>query len=294
MRTIRCLFLSLCTMWSMMVNAQDNTDRSWNLSFMLGVVNYQGDLQPNSFSLTRAGSLSKIGVRKSFSNRISAGLGLALGKISADDKYNRDYLQRRNLSFQTVLKEASLDLNVALFDLYHTRFTPYIYGSAIVFHYNPYVLDTDGEKVFLQPLSTEGQGLQEYPYRKPYQLLQFAVGFGGGIRYLASDNLIIKVEATQRKTFTDYLDDVSKTYVDQDRLGQAKGPKSVEYAFRGDELNNGQIYPPDGEQRGTPKEMDWYYYMGIGIEFNFDTFSGLFTGKKRNKDYYNSRCPTKF
>jgi hypothetical protein len=80
--------------------------------------------------------------------------------------------------------------------------------------------------------------------------------------------------------------------VDQDRLALAKGNKAVELAFRGDELNNGQIYPLDGEQRGTPKEKDWYYYIGIGVELNFEKLSGLISGKRKSKDYYNSRCPT--
>ena len=292
MNGLKRILVGFCITYGFLAAAQEDVDKSWRLTLLAGGVNYQGDLQPNSFSFAHAGYISQIGLRKSFNNRISTKIGFGFGKFGAADQNNKDYLQARNLSFRTSIKELSLDFDLSLFDLFHTRFTPYVNGSVIAFHFNPYVIDQNGERVYLKPLSTEGQGLPEYPDRKPYKLLQFAVGFGGGLRFMASENLIIKMEATQRKTFTDYLDDVSTTYVDGNRLALAKGNKAVEYAFRGDELNNGQIYPPDGEQRGTPKEMDWYYYIGIGVELKFASLSGLFTGNKRNKDYYNSRCPT--
>jgi len=267
-------------------------ESSWSLGVLGGGINYQGDLQPSSFSFARAGFAGKIWIRKSFNEHFSLRGNLAIGEFGASDKYNRDYLQARNLSFYTNLKETSLDLEFSLLDIDRTRFTPFAYGSIAAFRFNPYTYDANNKKVYLQPLSTEGQGLEDYPDRKPYKLTQLAIGFGGGIRYKLNDHFILQFEATQRKTFTDYLDDVSKTYVAQDRLLAARGHQAVELAFRGDELHNSQAYPQDGEQRGTPKEMDWYYYMGLGIEISFDAFSNIFSGtKNRSRNVYNSRCP---
>jgi len=97
------------------------------------------------------------------------------------------------------------------------------------------------------------------------------------------------IEFSQRKTFTDYIDDVSTHYVDQNILLQVKGPKAVALAYRGDELPNGAGYPRDGEQRGTPKEMDWYYFLGITAEMKFECFKNLFGGRMGTPEQ--CKCP---
>ena len=81
-----------------------------------------------------------------------------------------------------------------------------------VYRYNPYAY-SGGNKVFLQPLSTEGQNIIGYPDRKKYSLTQFAVPFGGGFKFAVSENLRVGIEMGIRKLFTDYLDDVSKGYM---------------------------------------------------------------------------------
>jgi hypothetical protein len=52
----------------------------------------------------------------------------------------------------------------------------------------------------------------------------------------------------------------------------------VELAFRGDELANGSQYPKEGEQRGTPTEMDWYYVAGVSVEIRLKALVGLLSG----------------
>jgi hypothetical protein len=199
----------------------------------------------------------------------------------------------RNLSFSSDIKEAYLVLDYAPLDLTTYRFTPFAYGGAVVFHFDPYTLDGNKERVYLQPLGTEGQGLAAYPDRKPYKLTQPALSFGGGFRFVVNDNLHLSLEASQRKSFTDYIDDVSKSYVDKDKLMLARGPKAVELAYRGDELPNGLPYPPDGDQRGTPTEMDWYYFVGLSAEVKLNAVSHLFrSGNRTAKRHASSqRCP---
>ena len=97
----------------------------------------------------------------------------------------------------------------------------------------------------------------------------------------------------QRKTFTDYLDDVSSIYVDQNVLMQAKGAKAVEMAYRGDEIPGGLPYPNHGDKRGTPSEMDWYYFFGVNFEIKFSAFAQLFKGVKpeNSSALHFTRCP---
>ncbi|MBL7739439.1 MAG: hypothetical protein JNK14_09475 [Chitinophagaceae bacterium] len=261
------------------------------ISFFTGIINYQGDLNPNSFTFGRSQFTAGASIRMPLSRWFSAKAGFNIGSLEAADRYNRDYLQPRNLSFFTGIKEVYAALELSLLNIERTRFTPYLYGGIAVFQFNPWAYDNAGEKVYLQPLSTEGQGLPDFPSQKPYKLTQFSLPFGAGIKYAVNDNVHIGVELSQRKTFTDYLDDVSSFYVDRDKLMAAKGPKAVEMAFRGLSSPTASApYPSHGEQRGTPSEMDWYYFAGINIEVKLNALGALFRKSSRDKSYH-QRCP---
>ena len=280
-----CQFFCNSPVWS------QNEKGTW-LGVFVGKMNYQGDLNPSSFKFSNSKLTAGVSIRQTINRWISLRGGFTMGSIEAADRLNRDYLKPRNLSFYTSINEASISMEASLLDLSTKRFTPYVFGSILAYHFNPWALDKDGKKVYLQPLGTEGQGLPDYPKQNPYRLTQFAVGFGGGARYAINDNMNIGVEFTQRKTFTDYLDDVSSIYVDQNTLLQARGPKAVEMAYRGAELPGGRSYPNHGEQRGTPSEMDWYYFFGINFEIKFSAFTQLFRGSAENTSVlHNTRCP---
>jgi hypothetical protein len=263
-----------------------------SVSLSSGIINYQGDLNPNSFTLGRSKFTIGAAIHKPISKRFAARAGINFGHLEAADRYNRDYLKPRNLSFYTAIKEAYAGFEFNFFNISKTRFTPYVYGGIAVFHFNPWAYDNEGKKTYLQPLSTEGEGIAGFPTQKPYKLTQFAIPFGAGIKYALSDNINIGIEFSQRKTFTDYLDDVSSFYVDYQKLLAAKGPKAVEMAYRGFSNSNASAgYPAHGEQRGTPSEMDWYYFTGISIEMKFTTLSHLFNSSADKS--YQQRCPGK-
>jgi hypothetical protein len=103
------------------------------------------------------------------------------------------------------------------------------------------------------------------------------------------DGLNIGIQFNQRKSFTDYIDDVSGSYVDGDVLLREKGPKALELAYRADELPGGRpIFPNHGDKRGTPTQMDWYYFLGITLEAKLNAIGGLF---KFDKSGYSQKCP---
>ena len=272
--------------------SQEETKGTY-IGLILAKMNYQGDLNPNSFTFSHSKMTTGINIRQSVNRWISVRGGFTVGHIDAADQYNRDYLKTRNLSFRSTIKELSLGLEASLLDLSTKHFTPYVFGDAVVYHFNPWAYDVSGNKVYLQPLSTEGQGLSQFPEQKPYKLTQLAIGFGFGARYAINENINIGIEMIQRKTFTDHLDDVSSIYVDKNVLLQAKGPKAVEMAYRGDELPGGLPYPNHGEKRGTPSEMDWYYFFGVNFEVKFSAFAQIFKGMKAENSaaLHYTRCP---
>ena len=238
----------------------------WHVNVFGGFSNYSGDLQTKKFTLDQSYAAFGAGAQYDLTEHFSILAGFNLGHVGAADKFNKADLQPRNLSFQTKIDEANLMAEYNLFDLSEKRFTPYIFAGLAVYHFNPYAYDTLNAKVYLQPLSTEGEGLAQYPGRKPYHLTQLAIPFGGGIKFRITDNVIIAYEISFRKLFTDYLDDVSTNYVDGTTLLNARGAEAVEMAYRGNEIKNGsQTYPADGTQRGSAKYKDWYYFSGIRI-----------------------------
>src|SRR5262249_36926237 len=153
------------------------------------------------------------------------------------------------------------------------------------FHFNPYTYDANNKKVFLQPLSTEGEGFT--PGIKNYKLMQFNIPFGIGAEYSLNEDMRVGLEFGYHKTFTDYIDDVSTNYVDQTALLNARGQTAVDLAWRGDEKGGGP-YPAAGLTRGNPNNKDAFYYLAITFtkRIVFDQYkdiAGLPSGKKQKK-----------
>lgn len=237
-----------------------------NLNLFAGAAFYEGDMQSNFFTFTQPGLALGGGLSYQLSDRIFIRGGITFAKVEADDKKNPK-VYFRNLNFKTAIQEFHLAGEYYLFNMEDIKFSPYFFAGIAVYHFNPYTKDTAGTQYYLQPLSTEGQGF--YQDRKPYSLTQFAIPFGGGIKYALSDNIKIGLEVGMRKLFTDYLDDLSKTYVDPNLLLANRGPKAVELAFRGGEINKNEPYPVVLTKRGEPKNMDWYYFTGLTLSYRF-------------------------
>lgn len=239
----------------------------WNVNLYGGFSNYIGDLQSSGYTTAQSNGSFGAGLQYDLSGHFSLLSNLTYGRISAADGYsNKADLRARNLNFESVVGEWNVLAEYNLLSLQTHRVTPYVFGGVAIFHFNPYAYDPNtGKKVYLRPLSTEGEGLAAYPGRKEYALTQLSLPFGGGIKFRISDKIVLAYEIGMRKTFTDYLDDVSKTYVSQGTLLTARGPEAVTMAYRGNELENGAPYPADGSIRGNSKHKDWYYMSGLRL-----------------------------
>jgi len=265
----------------------------WTVSLFTGTANYQGDLKPTSFTFNHSNPAFSLILRKPLSRWFTWRSGISISKIEGADKYNRDDLKPRNLSFFSGVKEIYTGLEINLLDISTKRFSPYMYGAVALYHFNPWTYDNSGYKVYLKPLSTEGQGLADYPEQKPYKLTQTALGFGVGGKYALNECINVGIEFSQRKTFTDYLDDVSTYYPDINKLMSARGIKAVELSWRGDEIPGGIIYPYEGYQRGTHTEMDWYYFFGVTFEIKLSCIKDIFNSWKGDhiQILHSRKCP---
>lgn len=228
-----------------------------------GASNYQGDLQDKRFTFNQAHLAGGLSVHYNLSDHFAVRTGVLLGKVSGDDKLGRNKI--RNLNFTSGITDFHLAVQYYITPLGKNTLTPYVFAGVGIYHFNPYTLDTTNSKYFLRPLSTEGQGFLEG--KNYYQLTQFNIPFGAGVKLALSENLNVGLEISMRKLFTDHLDDISSEYVDQNLLIANRGPKAAELAFRGNELKNGSLYPPAGTARGGAQNKDWYYFTGLTLSF---------------------------
>jgi len=262
----------------------------WNVNLFGGFSNYIGDLQSKAYTTQQSNGSFGAGLQYDLTGHLSFLSNLTYGRISAADGYSsKADLKARNLNFESVIGEWNLLAEYNILDLEKHKLTPYVFAGIAIFHFNPYAYDTTGKKVYLRPLSTEGEGLAQYPGRKPYVLTQFSIPFGGGIKFRISDRVVLAYEIGMRRTSTDYLDDVSSTYVSRTALLAARGPEAVEMAYRGNEVKGGAGYPPDGEVRGNPKRKDWYYMSGLRVTIALN--SGWMSMHRRHSGVID--CPKK-
>lgn len=268
------------------------------LNLFGGLANYSGDLQDRALTFQQARYSFGLWASYDINPYVMLRGGLHVAKVGAEDRFQTNPAnQLRNLSFQTNIIELHAGAEYHFLGMDNRVFSPYVFGGLGGFYYNPYAFDQVGNKVFLKPLSTEGQGVAGYPDRQPYSLTQFTLPFGVGVRMVLTDRVDVGVEFGYRKTFTDYIDDVSRSYIDQNALLLARGPKAVEMAFRTPELptHSNDPYPVDLEKRGSPQYKDNYYFFGLTLTYRLTggdrsgAGSGSRMGGKRRSGL---GCPT--
>jgi hypothetical protein len=272
----KSLLLLIGLTLSIAANAQN-----WHVSGRFGFSNYQGDLQDRRLALSQAKMAGSIGLRYDISEHFLARGFVTLSTLMAVDGNNKNAeIRKRNLDFHSRILDFEIGGQYNIFSLNNKWWTPYVFAGAGMFHYNPATRTNAGDKVFLQPLSTEGQGFVNE--RSPYALWQFSIPFGAGVEYALSEDLRVGLEFGYRTTFTDYIDDVSKSYVDPALLLTNRGQQAVDLAYRGE-----GSYPAANERRGNPNNRDAYYFVQLTVTLRpyvdwYARTSGL-SGFKKNK-----------
>ncbi len=258
----------------LIVNAIQLNAQHFELGATVGGSNYMGDLTPSGFytSLGETNLSAGAFVRYNILGWAAIRAGVNYGKIAASDENANEGNQRiyRNLSFRSNILEVALtaEINLLRYEAYNLRrpFSPYLFGGIAVFKFNPQA-QLNGKWYDLQPLGTEGQGLQGY--HDKYNLTQFSIPLGFGIKFTKNDKWNLGFEFGMRKTFTDYLDDVSQYYPDLTELAEVNGQIAADLSWRTDELIPEADPPSKGSGRGDPKDLDWYIFTGFLFSYNF-------------------------
>ena len=248
-------------------------ERSLIANAGIGSANYFGELtNPGELGAVRHGL--NVGLEKYFTRRIGARVDFAYYQIRGTDEKSDESRQPRNLSFVSNNFEASTVMVVDLLPAglrFYQRPVINFYGFLGVGFtiINPKT-EYNGEMVALQPLQTEGV---------EYSKFQPIIPMGGGIKTKLGPFFNVALEAGVRKTFTDYLDDISlRDYPDPATLNS-----DLARALADRSGGEAQV-------RGNPEADDWYFIISAKLQYflPFDFGSSnrkLYTQKRKAYKY---------
>lgn len=191
------------------------------LGFGIGTFNYTGDLVRNyNFKYSRPAAT--VLYRSNINRIVSFRAAITGGKVAASEKPIDAFAAVRNASFDIFLLEGSVGFEYHFLNWKDSkvpmRFTPYLFGG-------------------LGLLGISGNDTKPAEYSN----VQMAVPFGGGFKYIVNPRWYVALEFGVRKTFFDYLDNVSD-FKDQTQ-------KNYRY--------------------GNPNDNDNYYFLGITLTRTF-------------------------
>ena len=240
---------------------QSSKAQTWEIGLNLGALNYWGDLAPST-AFNEFNPSASVFLKKNLNGYFSVGGSLLAGTITGDDQ-NFKSNQLRNLSFKTNLVELStffeFNFNKYIIGQRAKRFSPYTFGGIGVAYFQP-MAEYDGTWYKLRNLSTEGQKLEGGGSN--YQPITIVLPFGVGVKWAPGKKINTSLHLGIRYTFTDYLDDVSTTYFNNDLIKSSKGDIA---AILADRRIDGLGY--QGKQRGNPDNNDWYFFSGFSISY---------------------------
>ncbi|TVR78652.1 MAG: hypothetical protein EA412_08210 [Chitinophagaceae bacterium] len=231
--------------------------QEWEVGGWVGGAHYFGDLNTNtSFESMHPGG--GVFVRYNINDRFVWKNAVSGGRVSFEDSQSPySYQQSRNLSFFSNIFEISTQIEINFFSFKKTRedtrFTPYLLTGISGFYFNPKVR-YQGETYVLQELRTEDTR---------YNRFAIAIPIGGGFKYAVNDFWTLGLEVANRKTFTDYLDDVSDVYTENI---EGTGVRAA-LADRSGEV--GEPIGSIGKQRGNVKKNDSFLFLGLTLSYTF-------------------------
>ncbi|MDP3930183.1 MAG: DUF6089 family protein [Bacteroidota bacterium] len=234
------------------------------LGIQLGAGTYYGDLAP-SVSFNETHPAGGIFIRRNLNNTWAFKTELNRYTVSGNDN-NFAYNAARNLSFQSHINEAAMliEFNYLKYGPYvlDKKYTSYVYVGVAGFQYNPQA-QLRGVWYDLSDYRTEGVS---------YSKLAMAIPFGIGFKYMASKKFAFECQVGFRRTFTDYLDDVSTVYPDVVARFEQSGLIGATLTDRSIEKEGIPSYKL-GYKRGDPNTKDWYMSFTIGCAMRLNTRS---------------------
>ncbi|NOR88584.1 MAG: hypothetical protein GQ527_13350 [Bacteroidales bacterium] len=299
---IQPLLTTIVMVFSLLMMAPQTRAQTLDVGVFGGGSYYLGDINPN---LHFVGTQAAYGgfFRFNYKDRWGFRIGATRGKLKADDQdfasinasqvyLSGDYdindpnliyyaVSNRGLNFETDITEVSFLFELNFFPFFvgshRNTWTPYIFAGLSMYMYNPRPI---GGGPNLRDLGTEGQGFDDRP--EPYGNMALAIPFGIGVKFSLNKRLGLGFEWGIRKTYNDYIDDISSTYY-MDLYGY-NPDEGIYYAPNPENPAeiisfpiSDEVYYSDptfshkkGEKRGDQYNNDWYAFFGVNLTFKIN------------------------
>jgi hypothetical protein len=190
------------------------------VGFGIGTFNYTGDLVRN-YNFKYSKPAATVFYRNNISTVVSFRAAITAGQIGASEKPIDAFASRRNASFDLFMFEASTVMEYHFLNWRDTkrfvRFTPYFFAGLGLFG-----------------MSGNNNKTAEFSNIQP------SIPFGGGLKYIYNPKWYLSLEFGIRKTFFDYLDNISDS-----------GTRRKTYQY------------------GNPNDNDQYFFLGISLTRTF-------------------------
>lgn len=296
------LFLIIILVGLMVFKPNISVAQTMDVGVFGGGSYYLGDINPG---LHFVGTEPAFGgfFRYNYKDRWGFRLGANQGKLKADDnvfsevKATQAYIggdinindpnaiyyltANRGLNFETDITEIHLIAELHFFPFFvgskRNTWTPYIFAGGAMYLYNPKPI---GGGPNLRELGTEGQGLAGR--NETYKSTAFAIPFGIGMKLSLGKRLGLGFEWGMRKTFNDYLDDISSTYYldlygfnPDEGVYYAPNPENpveiISFPITEDVYYSDPTFShKKGEKRGDQYNRDWYAFFGVSLTFKIN------------------------
>lgn len=294
MKNSYILFLIIVLLPTLVFSQSRRWERTrYELVGATGTTNFMGELGGSDksgssyfrdFEISSSRPLLHLGLRYKILEPLAVRTSISYGWLHGDDaKTENIYRKDRNIHFRSPIVEFSTQVEYSIikekaghrynlkrgkrFSLQALKVNTYIFAGVAGFYFNPKAKDIEGDGKWhaLQPLGTEGQGL--IPTRDKYKRFQMAVPLGFGFKYNITRSIGIGLEYGARITFTDYIDDVSTTYVDPAIFGDNELARRLADPSIGDVPGLSAV----NSQRGNPGDDDFYMFTLISINYKLNT-----------------------
>ncbi len=261
------------------------------VTFGFGISNFLGELGGRNqigspfvwdLELSQTRPAVSISYRYYVAQKQAFRLGLTYGVLAGNDNLTEEpFRNNRNLNFKSDIVELQLVYEFHLYreELGHvydlrgvkgtksSRVGLYFFAGVGGMYFDPRT-QFNNAWVRLKPLGTEGQGLEGGA--EEYSNFGVNIPMGVGVRRAFSKNWSVGFELQYTKTFTDYMDDVSGVYYDNDAILSAYGPEA---AFLADpSLNKIPGQTADGQQRGDPDDLDAYLFFKFHAHYKIHKY----------------------
>jgi opacity protein-like surface antigen len=290
-KSLKIKLLGLICLFQLQTRFPQHLKCQNEIGFSVGFSNFLGDLgganqngRPLFWDIDPQVTRPAIGIlfAHSLNSRFSLRVNAYVTEVRGDDALTNDAARNyRNLHFKSTIFEVSagIEFNILKFipDSHNKRFAPYLFVGIGVFYYNPKA-KYDSEWVELRPLGTEGQGSGQYPERRTYSSFNISFPIGIGVKYAINERWTLGFEFAPRFTLTDYLDDVSTSYVEPEIFynSQNHGEASMAAFLADPSSGDRPRQTTPGAQRGNPKNKDAYIFGGLlSIKYRLGLSRGI-------------------